>query len=58
MPEQSKWRSLPTEQINPATLDIDKLDATDIVERMLGEDRLVIAAVKEKRSVSLQVSTS
>jgi N-acetylmuramic acid 6-phosphate etherase len=49
MPEQSKWRSLPTEQINPATLDIDKLDATDIVERMLGEDRLVIAAVKREK---------
>jgi N-acetylmuramic acid 6-phosphate etherase len=49
MPEQSKWRSLPTEQINPATLDIDKLDATDIVERMLSEDRLVLAAVKREK---------
>jgi N-acetylmuramic acid 6-phosphate etherase len=49
MPKQSKWRSLPTEQINPATLDIDKLDATDIVERMLSEDRTVIAAVKREK---------
>jgi N-acetylmuramic acid 6-phosphate etherase len=49
MPEQSKWQSLPTEQINPATLDIDKLGAIDIVERMLSEDRTVIAAVKRER---------
>ena len=26
MPSRSKWQSLPTEQINPATLAIDKLD--------------------------------
>jgi N-acetylmuramic acid 6-phosphate etherase len=49
MPDQSKWRSLPTEQINPATLDIDKLDAANIVARMLSEDRVAIAAVKREK---------
>jgi N-acetylmuramic acid 6-phosphate etherase len=49
MPETSKWRSLPTEQINPATLGIDKLDAADIVDRMLSEDRKMIAAVERER---------
>ena len=31
MPVRSKWQSLPTEQINPSTLNIDKLSAADIV---------------------------
>ena len=50
MPEPSKWRSLPTEQINPATLRIDKLDAADIVSQMLSEDRKMIAAVEREKS--------
>src|SRR5262249_11842343 len=39
MPVRSKWQSLPTEAINPATLAIDKLSPGDIVEGMLNEDR-------------------
>ena len=39
MPVRSKWQSLPTEQINPSTLAIDKLSPSDIVDRMLNEDR-------------------
>ena len=35
MPVRSKWQSLPTEAINPATLAIDKQSAADIVEGML-----------------------
>ena len=31
MPVRSKWQSLPTEQINPSTLAIDKLSPADIV---------------------------
>src|SRR6266566_1772167 len=31
MPVRSKWQTLPTEAINPATLGIDKLSADDIV---------------------------
>ena len=44
MPSRSKWQSLPTEQINPATLAIDKLAPADIVEGMLNEDRKMLAA--------------
>ena len=48
MPVRSKWQSLPTEAINPATLGIDKLAAGDIVELMLGEDRKMLAAVQHE----------
>src|SRR5436853_5147218 len=48
MAVRSKWQSLPTEAINPATLGIDKLTATDIVELMLSEDRKMIAAVQRE----------
>jgi len=48
MPVRSKWQSLPTEAINPATLGIDKLAAGDIVELMLGEDRKMLAAVQRE----------
>ena len=48
MPSRSKWQSLPTEQINPATLAIDKLDPADIVEGMLNEDRKMLAAVQRE----------
>src|SRR3954447_3649370 len=49
MPSRSKWQSLPTEQINPATLAIDKLSAVDIVEGMLSEDRKMLAAVQREK---------
>jgi N-acetylmuramic acid 6-phosphate etherase len=49
MTVRSKWQSLPTEAINPATLGIDKLSADDIVELMLSEDRKMIAAVQRER---------
>jgi N-acetylmuramic acid 6-phosphate etherase len=48
MAVRSKWQSLPTEAINPATLGIDKLSADDIVELMLGEDRKMLAAVQRE----------
>jgi N-acetylmuramic acid 6-phosphate etherase len=60
MPVRSKWQSLPTEQINPSTLAIDKLSATDIVERMLSEDRKMLAAVqreKERIAVGVEIIT-
>lgn len=51
---RSKWQSLPTEAINPATLGIDKLGAADIVELMIGEDKKVISAVaREKERIAL-----
>ena len=49
MPVRSKWQSLPTEQINPSTLAIDKLSPADIVEGMLNEDRKMLDAVKREK---------
>jgi N-acetylmuramic acid 6-phosphate etherase len=49
MPTRSKWQSLPTEAINPATLAIDKLPASGIVDLMLTEDRKVLTAVQRER---------
>ena len=53
MPTPSKWQSLPTEQINPATLAIDKTPVRDILDLIINEDRKVIAAVqKEKEKIA------
>jgi N-acetylmuramic acid 6-phosphate etherase len=49
MPSQSKWESLPTEAINPASLAVDKSPVLDIVDMVLAEDRKVIAAVQKER---------
>ena len=49
MPVRSKWQSLPTEQINPSTLAIDKLSPADIVEGMLNEDRKMVDAVRREK---------
>src|SRR5438093_8147021 len=60
MAPRSKWQSLPTEQINPATLAIDKLAPADIVESMLNEDRKMIAAVqreKDRIAVGVEIIT-
>src|SRR5258708_2637628 len=61
MSTRSKWQSLPTEQINPSTLAIDKLDPVDIVEGMLNEDRKMLAAVqreKERIAVGVEIITN
>src|SRR5262245_54670847 len=56
MPVRSKWQSLPTEQINPATLAIDKLSPADIVEGMLNEDRKMLTAVhREKERIAVGI---
>lgn len=60
MPVRSKWQSLPTEAINPATLGIDKLSPADIIEGMLGEDRKMLAAVhreKDRIVVGVEIVT-
>src|SRR3954467_8114452 len=60
MPVRSKWQSLPTEQINPATLAIDKLSSADIVEGMLNEDRKMLLAVqreKDRIAVGVEIIT-
>ncbi|MCC7127123.1 MAG: N-acetylmuramic acid 6-phosphate etherase [Acidobacteria bacterium] len=46
---RSKWHALPTEAINPASLNIDKLTAGGIVDVMLSEDRKALAAVQKER---------
>jgi len=60
MPVRSKWQSRPTEQINPSTLNIDKLSPADIVEGMLNEDRKMLAAVqreKDRIAVGVEIIT-
>src|SRR5437764_14326019 len=53
MTSPSKWQSLPTEQINPASLAIDKTPVRDIIELVINEDRKVVAAVqKEKEKIA------
>jgi N-acetylmuramic acid 6-phosphate etherase len=53
MPTQSKWQSLPTEKINPASLAVDKTPVRDIIEMIVNEDRKVVAAVhKEKEKIA------
>src|SRR5437867_9557605 len=39
----SKWQSLPTEQINPASLAVDKTPVPEIIDMVINEDRKVIA---------------
>ena len=51
--QPSKWQSLPTEQINPASLAIDKTPVRDIIDLVINEDRKVLAAVqKEKEKIA------
>src|ERR1044071_7837942 len=53
---RSKWQSLPTEAINAATLAIDKLSPSDIVEEMLNEERKMLSAVhREKDRIAVGV---
>src|SRR5438093_6090362 len=49
MPTHSKWQSLPTEQINPASLAIDKTAVPDIIDMVINEDRMVVGAVQKER---------
>jgi N-acetylmuramic acid 6-phosphate etherase len=49
MTSHSKWESLPTEAINPASLAVDKTPVGDIVDMILNEDRKIIAAVQKER---------
>jgi len=49
MAVRSKWQSLPTEQINPSTLAIDKGSSSEIVDGMLTEDRKMLDAVKREK---------
>ena len=50
MPMSSKWKDLPTEAINPASLAMDKASTEELVELMLSEDRKVVTAVHRERA--------
>lgn len=50
MPTSSKWKDLPTEAINPASLEMDRASTEEIVELMLAEDRKVVASVYRERA--------
>src|SRR4249920_1159750 len=53
MVTQSKWQSLPTVQINPASLAVDKAPVRDIIDMIVNEDKKVVAAVqKEKERIA------
>lgn len=45
----SKWQSLPTEQINPASLGLDTAPVSEIIDLMLAEDRKMVAAVQREK---------
>ncbi len=49
MDTPSKWQRLPTEAVNPRTRDLDTLSAGRIVDLMLDDNRLGLAAVKRAR---------
>ena len=49
MAQQSKWESLPTEAINPNSLDLDNAPIGEIIDLMIAEDRKVVAAVHRER---------
>src|SRR5687767_2514857 len=49
MAAQYKWEVLPTEAINPNSLDLDKASSQDIIDLMIAEDRKVITAVQRER---------
>ena len=56
----SKWQSLPTEQINPVSLAIDKAPTGDIIDMVVNEDKKVVAAVqreKEKIAHGVEIVT-
>jgi N-acetylmuramic acid 6-phosphate etherase len=52
MPSSSKWQFLPTEAINPSSLNLDKAPVSEIIEMMIAEDRKLITAVhREKQRI-------
>lgn len=49
MQKHSKWEFLPTEAINPASLNLDKAPIADIIDLMVSEDRKVVSAVHREK---------
>jgi N-acetylmuramic acid 6-phosphate etherase len=60
MPTHSKWQYLPTEAINPESLNLDKAPVASIIDLVVNEDRKVITAVhreKERIAHGIQIVT-
>ena len=49
MPTRSRWQQLETEAVNPQTRDIDALTASEMVDVMMLDNRVVLAAVKREK---------
>src|SRR5712691_10797285 len=47
--DESKWLRLPTEAINPATVNLDKLPLAEIIELMVLDNRNVLEAVQREK---------
>ena len=50
MPTRSRWQRLPTEAVNPRSRTIDTLNANEIVDVMIRDNRAVLAAVTRERT--------
>jgi N-acetylmuramic acid 6-phosphate etherase len=50
MPTRSRWQRLPTEAVNPLSLNIDTLSPRDVVDVMLVDNRAVLAAVAREKT--------
>ena len=46
----SKWKDLPTEAINPASLALDQASTEEMITLMMREDRKILAAVAREKS--------
>lgn len=46
----SKWKDLPTEAINPASLALDRASTDEMIALMLREDRKILAAVAREKA--------
>lgn len=46
----SKWKDLPTEAINPASLALDQASTEEMIALMLREDRKILAAVAREKA--------
>ena len=56
MANQSKWQRLPTEGINPATLQIDTIPMPEVIGLMIADARAVLEAVEREREVIASVA--
>ena len=49
MANQSKWQRLPTEGINSATRDIDRIPLPDVIALMIADNRIMLEAVESEK---------